>query len=238
MKRYIALLIFLVPVYVISHAQDSIPKPPSAVPNMLNLPKQFLFIDITQNTWLDAPAGIETKFISGGINFSLLYEFNIIGAHLGIAPGLGYSVSSVKSNSMVEFLYDTGTYDVSYTDLIPSTLYAKSKLSTSYLEIPVEIHIHVKPNERGKSFLIAPGFRAGLLVGDFWKYKPNQSPGGVTKAKLFGIKNISEVHYGISLRLMYYKFGLFGYYSLSSLFEEGKGPDITPVSFGITVSPF
>jgi hypothetical protein len=220
---------------------DSTSLMPPQVAGMLNFPKQFFFFDFTQNTWLNAPEGVETKFISGGMNISFLYEFNVISSHLGIAPGIGYSVTGVKSNSIFDYQFNNDYTEIVYTDL---ELYGdsggitKSKLSVSYLEIPLEVHIHLKPNERGKSFLIAPGFRAGVKVGDFWKVKYHQTFPGYDKAKFYNIEHIEDFRYGLSLRLMYYKFGLYTYYQLNHLFEKGKGPEITPFSVGITVSPF
>ncbi|MBX7107441.1 MAG: PorT family protein [Chitinophagales bacterium] len=212
---------------------------PPQVAGVLNFPKQFFFFDISNTTWLNAPDDVQTKLISGGLNINFLYEFNVISSKLGIAPGISYSVSGVKSNAVYDYEFNSSGSEVLFTDLKPyDTLYTKSKLSVSYLEIPLEVHIHLKPNNRRLGFLIAPGFRAGVLAGDFWKLNYHSSVAGAEKVKVYGIENISPFRYGVSLRLMYYKFGLFGYYQLNHLFEESKGPAITPFSIGVSVSPF
>lgn len=213
---------------------------PPQMAGVLNFPRQFFFFDITQNTWMGAPDELKTDFISGGFNASFLYEFNIIGSHLGVAPGISYSVAGVKSNAMIEYQYDSNFDEIIYTNLhVPAdTGIVKSKLSVSYLEIPLEVHIHLKPHERGKSFLIAPGFRAGVRVGDFWKVNYHQTVQGYDKVKYYNIEHIESLRYGISLRVMYYKFGLFGYYQLNELFEKDKGTAVSPFSIGISVSPF
>lgn len=242
MKYLVLLLLLSMPELLSAQVNDSIPKAPagSGVPNVLNLRRQFFFIDFTQNNWLNTPDGVKTKFIGGGVNINFLYEFSIIKTSLGIAPGLSYSVTSVKTNSIYEYTYGGSSFnDIVYTDLVKydSSNYKKSKLSTSFIDIPVEIHFHTRPNDKGRSFLIAPGFRGGVSVGDFWKLKFAEDVQGVNKAKIYGIANLSDFHYGISLRLVYYKFGVYGYYSLSKLFDDGKGPAVTPISFGITLSP-
>lgn len=241
MRNNLIFLFLFSSVIALAQEDNSSSGIPPQVAGVLNLPKQFFFFDITQNGWLNKPEEVKTKFISGGLNVNFLYQFNIIGSRLAIAPGLSYSVSSVKSNSIFDYEYSDDYSEVIYTDLklFTDSADAKSKLSVSYMEVPVEIHIHLKPNERGRSFLIAPGFRAGVRVGDFWKVKHNQQyiP-GYDKVKFYNIENISQFRYGLSLRLMYYKFGLFGYYQLNHLFEKDKGPAITPFSIGVTVSPF
>lgn len=238
MRNIVLVSIILITLNLHAQVKDSIPKSYSPVSGVLNLPKQFFFIDITQNSWLDAPAGVTTKWISGGVNVNFLYEINLIGSLFSIAPGLSYSVHGVKSNSFFDYHLDSNK--ITYTDIVPvpDSILKKSKLSTSYLEVPLEIHIHTRPaGEKRKSFLIAPGFRIGLLVDDFWKVKSGTQPLAPSKVKIYDIENISKLHYGISLRLMYYKFGLYGYYSLSKLFGKDKGPAITQYSVGISLSP-
>ncbi|MGB3074772.1 MAG: outer membrane beta-barrel protein [Chitinophagales bacterium] len=241
MKNHIIFLFLFCTATVSAQVDDSTASMmPPQMAGVLNFPKQFFFFDFTNSGWLNAPENIKSKLISGGLNINLFYEFNIVKAKVGIAPGISYSVSGVKSNSIYKYEYSTAGSEMVYTDLEPysDSLFIKSKLSVSYVEIPVEVHIHLKPNSKKLGFLIAPGFRAGMLVGDFWKLNYHQSIVGADKLKVYGIENISPFRYGVSLRLMYYKFGLFGYYQLNHLFEENKGAAVTPYSVGISVSPF
>lgn len=213
---------------------------PPQVAGVLNFPKQFFFFDITNTGWSKAPDDVTTHLISGGLHINFLYEFNLIGSRLGIAPGISYAVSGVKTNSIFEYRFSDDGNSVAYTGIVPfeDSAIDKSKLSVSYFEIPLEVHIHLKPHSRGRSFLIAPGFRAGIRTGDFWKVHYNSAAPGIEKAKLYNIENISNFRYGVSLRVMFYKFGLFGYYQLNPLFESGKGPAIMPYSVGVSISPF
>jgi hypothetical protein len=43
--------------------------------------------------------------------------------------------------------------------------------------------------------------------------------------------------YGVMTRIGFGKFNLTGYYALTSLFEENKGPDIIPFSIGFSFIP-
>ncbi|MBA2422462.1 MAG: outer membrane beta-barrel protein [Chitinophagales bacterium] len=240
MKNSILLFLLCSILTVKAQISDSSTNETAEIPNVFRLQKQFLFIDITENLWLNPPANIKNEFFSGGINLNFLYQFSIIPSVLGIAPGLTYSVASVKTNSIYQYSFISDSSEILYTSLEPynPSLYEKSKLSTSFIGIPIELHVHTKSNEKGRSFLIAPGFRAGLLVGNFWKLKYTGEQPGQSRIKVYCIENLTPFSYGLSLRLMYYKFGIYGYYSLSNLFESGRGPAIMPVSLGITISPF
>jgi Outer membrane protein beta-barrel domain len=225
----------------VNDTTDHFPPPPgniSPVSGVLRSQRHLLFIDITQNTWLKLPEGITTKFISGGVNFGLYYDFFIAKKHFSIAPGISFSNSTVKNNGALNYYYDNNLH-VDSTSLIPypDSVDVKTKISSSFFDIPIEFRFRIKPDERGKNFWFAPGFRAGILLSDFWKYKGDDAFGNPRKYKMYDIYGIQNFHYGISLRAGYYKFGAYAFYSLSALFEKGKGPVMVPFSVGITVTP-
>jgi hypothetical protein len=218
---------------------DYFPPPPgnsSAVSSVLRSQKHLVLFDVTQNTWLNLPEGVTTKFISGGFNFGLYYDFFIAKKFFGIAPGISFSNATVKNNS---YPITTDVGDLKYNSLLPypdSVSYLTNKFSISYFDIPVELRFRIHPDERGKNFWFAPGFRAGILLSDFWKHK-YETAGMVFKTKIYNQPNIEKFHYGITLRAGYYKFGVYAFYSLSSFFERGRGPDIVPLSVGLTLTP-
>jgi hypothetical protein len=227
----------------VNDTTDYFPPPPGnnpGVSSVLRSQKHLLFIDITQNTWLHLPDDVSTKFISGGFNISIFYDFFVAKKFFGIAPGIGFSNATVKSNTFIYYFFDNQN-NVDSVSLVPmdDSAYIKSKISTSYLDLPIELRFRIKPDERGKNFWIAPGFRAGILLSDFWKYKDNNLNGNntVRKVKIYDTHFVESFRYGISLRAGYYKFGVYVFYSLTSLFEKNKGPDLVPFSAGITLTP-
>ena len=115
--------------------------------------------------------------------------------------------------------------------------YEVSKISTSFIDVPLEFHLRVKPKQRSKNLWIAPGFRAGLMVNNFWKYRGDDGTGYEVKFKSYKIENMNTFHYGISLRAGYYKFGVYAFYSLVDLFEDNKGTELRPFSLGLSFTP-
>ena len=98
MKRlwFVAALIFLsgLSFAQVNDSTNYFPPPPGgnpAVSSVLRSQKHLLFIDITENSWLNLPEGITTKFISGGVNFSLYCDIFIVKKYFGIAPGISFS---------------------------------------------------------------------------------------------------------------------------------------------------
>ena len=240
MKAFLKVIVFIFVLPISAFSQDSSGYSMSAIsamPAMLHLQRTFIFIDITNGFWLSKPDDIKTNLISGGVNFNLAYEIQLVKNIFTIAPGISFSNVTVKNNAtyQYEFLNDDPE---GYTALIPisdSVEYLKNKLSTSFIDIPLELRFRVNPDERGRNFWIAPGFRIGWLVSDFWKYKYSDGVDKM-KTKTYNIKNLETFHYGISLRTGFYKFGVYAFYSLSDLFESGT--EVTPFTVGITVTPF
>jgi len=57
---------------------------------------------------------------------------------------------------------------------------------------------------------------------------------GGTKDKDRSSFNINAFEYAATARVGYKDVGLFATYSLTPLFESGKGPELTPFSIGIS----
>ncbi|MFW5974790.1 MAG: hypothetical protein ACOCQ6_01140, partial [Bacteroidota bacterium] len=58
------------------------------------------------------------------------------------------------------------------------------------------------------------------------------------KIKEKDLDNTNSLRYGPTIRLGYKWIDLFAYYSLTPAFEENKGPEMYPVSIGISVVKF
>lgn len=52
------------------------------------------------------------------------------------------------------------------------------------------------------------------------------------------INYLEKNRYGFTGRIGYKWLNLWGYYQLSTLFQKTKGPEMYPISIGITIIPF
>ena len=89
----------------------------------------------------------------------------------------------------------------------------------------------------GRSFKLAVGFKFGVLLSSYMKYKgddPSNTADNL-KIKVYNLDNISSTRYGLTGRIGYADVSIFGYYSLSTLFEK-NGPQVTPFAIGLTFS--
>ena len=135
----------------------------------------------------------------------------------------------------------------SYTHLDPTFFDGQkitvNKLSTNFIDIPVEVRFRSNPHKNGKRIAASVGFKLGWLVQSHTKTKVDEDYyfQGVNygrKVKTYDIPNLTKFRYGLTARIGYANFYLNFFYSLTPLFLEGRGTRAVPISIGIGVSPF
>jgi hypothetical protein len=106
----------------------------------------------------------------------------------------------------------------------------KSKLAISWLNVPLMLHY----NSRKSSFHMALGGFAGYRLGSRNKIKFSEN--GVTKKeKEYTNFYLNSLQYGLRFQFGFHDVDFFAAYNLNSLFSSGRGPALTPISFGITL---
>lgn len=212
-----------------SFSQNEIIIPDSTV----KMPKDQLVLNILSNTWLNSPEKMELMPVSVGAE--AYFMTTIIGKNsaLGLAVGSGFGVNNFHNNCIP---FDS--LDVTYFKQIPGEYeYIKNKITTAYIDIPVEIRFRTKPNLKKRNFKVAIGGKVGYMISNYIKYKGEDFRAGsnkMVKFKEYNLNNIEPLRYGTYLRIGYGKMNLLINYTLSPLFEKNKGPDVIPVSFGFS----
>ena len=190
-----------------------------------------LIVDINFDTWDKTPPGVNIKqFRSRGVNIMFMDEKPFGKGHVAFAWGFGFSSQNFHSNA---FYQESGTTDSSYFLLIPDTIdYDLNKLSLNYIDIPLELRFRTKANAKGNRLKLSAGFKIGVLINAHTKFDD-----GSTKRKEYHLRNIPDWHYGIHARLSFGHIGVSYFYSLTKLFNDGEGMEITPYSIGLSITP-
>ncbi|MBN1185093.1 MAG: outer membrane beta-barrel protein [Bacteroidales bacterium] len=167
-----------------------------------------------------------------GLNI-LQYSFGLGTNQLGVVTGLGFQFSDYffsGNNSIRDSLGYILALDYTDVDLI------KSKLSTTYLQIPLLIEAQFPNTKRSKRVHIAAGVVGDLKLGSHTKvvYREN---GNRQKEKEKGDFALRPLRYGFTVRTGYKALNLFAIYYPQTFFEKGKGPELYPFSIGFTFNP-
>lgn len=201
------------------------------------LPKgERLLIGVYQDMWQDMPNDIDLRTINQGFTVSTMFDFPIKSSNFSLAPGIGVGVHNLFSDAMIPANSDSTVFSP-----IPDSIsYDNNKLTLSYLDVPFEIRYRTKHEKKSKQFKIAIGGKVGLLLASHTKYKGDSFAEKNTKVKQkeFDIDNTENLRYGLTFRVGRGVWNLFGYYSLSKVFKDEKGPEIYPISAGIMLTPF
>lgn len=217
-----------------------------------------IVIDIFSDIWMDVPSdtAITPKTINRGSNIYLFRDMPMGKSNFSFAVGLGISAHNLYSDAVpvkeTTITYDSlGVPEVNYTgntvfEKIPeeinsTTIEVKNnKLTVVYLDLPLELRFRAN-NEESK-FKFAIGFKGGYMLSNHTKYHGNDytntDNGDDLKLKEYKILNIETYRFGPTFRIGWGWFNFSAYYSLSPLFKKNKGPEMYPISAGITLTPF
>lgn len=105
----------------------------------------------------------------------------------------------------------------------------KSKLNVSYLTVPLMLELKTSLKQGGKNLYLAGGVIGGLNIGSHTKIKYNKD-----KEKERRNFNINPFKYELTGRIGFGDFCIFANYSMTSLFRDGKGPELYPLTIGIS----
>jgi hypothetical protein len=129
---------------------------------------------------------------------------------------------------------------VQFRDVSDTAHFKKYKLSTNYLEAPVELRYRFNPEDDRKSVKVAVGAKVGVLInahvkGVTLENVSNQTINDYT-AKESTKRFFNKQRLSLMGRVGVGSFSVFASYAITSLYQEGLGPAIHPMSIGLNIS--
>jgi len=175
----------------------------------------------------------DVEFMSLNQGKSLEFDFNfyqlnigLMKSYVGLISGMGLSFNDYRFDN--PFTLGKGPMMIDAVPLNYDNL-SKTKLSVSYLRVPILLEFQIPVNNNEGRLYINGGIIGGVKIGSHTKVKF-----GDTKDKVHKGFFINSFKYEATARVGYKGFGLFANYSLNPLFENGKGPKLTPFTVGIS----
>ncbi len=149
--------------------------------------------------------------------------------NFGLVTGMGISFSDYRFDQRITIEKNVATGMIVPVSLEELNRFDKSKLTTSYLTAPLIIEIKTPLHAGGSRLYLAGGVIGGLHIGSHTKYKYDGN-----KEKSRGNFNLTQFRYDITGRIGFGDFCVFANYSMTPLFEKGKGPELYPLMIGIS----
>jgi hypothetical protein len=196
------------------------------------------------DSWTNRPDSVKTTGFSRHFNVYFMYDKPFKkDPHYSVAFGGGIGTSNMFFDNHTYVNLKTSASTLPFKKLDSSANYfAKQKITTIYLQAPVELRYYSNPEHPGKSWKFAAGLKVGQLLTAYTKAKNYQTAGGSSiygktyvekqqDTRFFNATDISltgRVGYGIiSLDMGYMPTGVL---------RDGYGASMNKVSFGITIS--
>ncbi len=195
-------------------------------------PNDRLIIEINHTGWLGLPPNItQNNLASIGVNVAIFFDRPIGNSPFTFAYGIGFFSHNFHSNT--DFIYNKDSVGNGFTTSMEPLKhpYSLNRYAQKILEIPIELRIRTKTD---KQFKIHFGGKIGYVVSDFRSMKDSDG-----KIRVYNIKNIEHLRYGVNFRIGFEQFAFTATYYLSEIFQKDKGVSgITPYAFGIAIIPY
>ena len=194
------------------------------------------------DAWPDVPDSINTSGFSRHFNAYVMLDKPFRGSpHFSVGIGIGVGTSNIFfSNTYVNLKSNTPT--LPFTNVTATNHFDKFKLSTGFIEVPLELRYAGNPVQPDKGFKFALGIKGGFLVSAHTKGKNLVDANGNTIYDKTYIQKESEKkfinnsRFALTGRIGYGHISIDGSYQFTSFLKTGAGPTIHPISIGLTLS--
>lgn len=156
---------------------------------------------------------------------------------VGLGVGIGSSNMFFEKKSID---LKSGSPRLPFARLDSATHFKKYKLTTVFLEAPIELRYNSNPENSNKGLKMALGVKVGTMVNAHTKGKTLVDKGGNT-VNAFIMKENSKRFFNSTRLAVTGRVGvgiisLQGAYQITTLLKDGAGPVINPYSLGIAIS--
>lgn len=208
--------------------------------DLSNRSNDHFMIQYGFDNWSDKPDSIREEGFSRFTNVYLMLDKPFkTNPRFSVGLGVGVGSSSIffeKTNVDVKSL---GTR-LPFTNLDSTNHFKKFKLSTVFLEAPVELRYTSDPVNSNKAFKIALGVKVGTLINAHTKGKTLQNKSDQTIndyiAKESSKKFFNSTRLAGTARIGYGLLSLYGAYQITSILKDAAGPQMRPYSIGLSIS--
>lgn len=234
--RFLVLFIyFLAP--LLSFAQDreemetnyKIPDTIPTVIDSLYREDQF-YAGVSFNLLVNKPSTISQSAFSGGLHLGFTRDFPLNKRrNIGIAAGLGWSIDTYGQNL---FIGENEGGETIFRSLNKSIDYSTNRFSMQTVEMPLEFRWRTSTPETYKFWRIYTGLKLGYVY--YFRSNFVQPDNHVLQTD---VPELDRMRLGATFTFGYNTFNFQFYYSLNSLFKDGKvdGEEIgmSPLKIGL-----
>ncbi|MEI7589535.1 MAG: outer membrane beta-barrel protein [Chitinophagia bacterium] len=203
-----------------------------------------LMIQFGSDAWTGKPDSVKTSGFSRHFNIYFMYDVPFKSdPHYSVAFGLGIGTSNIflDDHTFADVKSTSSTLPFRHLDSTASH-FSKQKLTTMYLQAPVELRYFSDPAHPNKSWKSAVGVKIGTLLKGYSKAKNYVRADG---SSIYGSSYIEKEYnkrwfdatdVTLTGRFGYGIISLDAGYQVTGVFRDGLGPVVNKFSIGLTIS--
>jgi hypothetical protein len=210
--------------------------------NILNRSGDHVMLQLSTDHWSGTPDSISSRMKAFGRGANVYVMLNKpfkSNNKLSLGFGLGVGTSNMYFKKTNVDIAANGT-KLPFVNLDSANRFKKYKLTTAFLEIPLEFRYTAKPDNDRKSLKIAVGVKVGTLLNVHTKGKNLENKDGraigAYTAKVNDKSFFNTTRFAATARVGYGIFSLFGSYQFNNIFKDGAGAEIKPFQIGLCFS--
>ena len=241
MKKIVFVIIACLSINFVFAQETTTAKTPQNI-NLANRAADHLMIQFSSDHLTGMPDSISShqSGFSRGFNMYVMTDKPFRSSpkfSIGFGIGVGSSnISFKKINIDVKSL----TTRLPFTPLDSSNHFKKYKLSTSFVEVPLEFRFMSKPQTPSKSWKIAIGGKVGQLINVHTKGKDLQDKNNNTintySEKENDKKFFNATRLMATARIGYGIFSFYGSYQINNILKDVSGAPMKLYQIGFTLS--
>ena len=209
---------------------------------LVNRAGDHIMLQLGSDMWLNAPDSIAShkKGLSRSANvYVMMDKVFKSDKRFSAAFGLGVGSSNMYFKNVNVDIIATST-KLPFTNLDSANRFKKYKVTTAFLEVPVELRFTNDPDNPNKGIKAALGVKVGTLLNVHTKGKTLQNKSGGTinnyVAKQSDKHFFNSTRLAVTGRIGYGNYSLFASYQINNLLKDGAGPAMKPLQVGICLS--
>ncbi|RYD73077.1 MAG: PorT family protein [Sphingobacteriales bacterium] len=157
-----------------------------------------------------------------------------------IGIGVGIGTNNYYFKKMIVDIAAVGSPVLPFRDVDSAQNFKKFKMSTAFLEVPLELRFSTNPEMPNKTFKAAIGIKAGTLLNAHTKGKTLRDANDKV-INNYTVKEATKNYFNTTrlagtARIGYGNFTLFGAYSFTGIFKDGVAADMKTLQVGLTIS--
>ena len=198
-------------------------------------------VELGYDNWVGSTDSMNISGANHSENLYFMYAWPFKSdGRLSLAAGVGLGSSNIYFAHQEVLVAVSTNQTLAFPDELGSQHYKKYKLTTTYLEFPVELRFAADPEHMDHSWKFAVGAKFGLMLSAYTKGKtflnPDGSVAGNYTVKYSSKQFFSTAEITPTIRVSKGVIGFFAQIHANPLIKGSAGPPIFPISGGIVLS--